>query len=280
MAGQCGPTRVVQRGGERVVECRDLTIARTMGLYYASINVGAFVALGSVWAEARIGFWAAFAIPGAIFLMMPPLLAVVRPRLAPEPAPSSSALARVWAVMRSRAPAPAPAPAPSVFPRVPRPLRGDAEETHRLGSDSESDSVSASASASECDSGIDSDSDRGRSDAERGPPAREADGADADGTGDGDIRRALEACALFAWFAVYNVAPGLGSVTISLAGAMRPTLPNDALDKLNPLAVIVAVPVLGWAYPRLEARGVRVGPVRRVVIGFGLTSLGTYTCSG
>lgn len=279
MAGQCPPDRVVRLpparglasgdaagggegdGGEWAVECQDMTIARTMGLYYASINVGAFVALGSVWAEARLGFWAAFALPGAIFCLMPPVLWLVRPRLVPEPAPSASALGRVWAVLRSAPPPPEP-PLPET------PGRERQEETHRLGRDSDSDSGSETEDAED---GWDFAEDTALA-PHPSSPASPMNAPEADP--DADIRTALKACALFAWFAVYNVAPGLNSATISLAGAMRPTLPNDALDKMNPLAVIVAVPVLNWMYPRLEARGIRLGPVRRVVVGFGLTSLG------
>lgn len=256
-------------GGEWAVECQDMTIARTMGLYYASINVGAFVALGSVWAEARLGFWAAFALPGAIFCLMPPVLWLVRPRLVPEPAPSASALGRVWTVLRS-----APPPSPPEPPRPVTPGREQQEETHRLGRDSDSDSDSED--AEDAEDGWDFAEDTALAPHPPSPtsPSSPANPPAADP--DADIRTALKACALFAWFAVYNVAPGLNSATISLAGAMRPTLPNDALDKMNPLAVIVAVPVLNWVYPRLEARGIRLGPVRRVVVGFGLTSLGEW----
>ncbi|EKD01659.1 oligopeptide transporter [Trichosporon asahii var. asahii CBS 8904] len=248
-------------GGEWVVESQELTISRVMGLYYASINVGAFVALGSVWAEAKVGFWAAFAIPGAIFCLMPPLLWVVKPRLVPEAEPSSSALTRVWHVLRDR-------------PRdTAEPFRSSLEETERI-VPQEEEPVSAHRLGDESEGSEGSEdgwdfADPPSLDDDRGIETPEPLPADPDR----DIRQALKACTLFLWFAIYNVAPGLNSATISLAGAMRGTLPNDALDKMNPLAVICAVPVLNWVYQRLEARGIHLGPVRRVVIGFGLTSL-------
>lgn len=35
-----------------------------MAAYYLAINVGAFVAVGSTFAEKYVGFWLAFFIPG------------------------------------------------------------------------------------------------------------------------------------------------------------------------------------------------------------------------
>lgn len=237
-----------------------------MGLYYASINVGAFVALGSVWAEAKMGFWAAFAIPGAIFCLMPPLLWIVRPRLVPEPEPSSSALTRVWHVVRGRSQMEAVF---RVSSEETRRLTTE-EETHGLGDDSdppeeEDDSGWDFADPASLEDPLSASSPDPLSLPSTLPTSSPDDNA--------DIKQALKACTLFLWFAIYNVAPGLNSATISLAGAMRGALPNDALDKMNPLAVIVAVPVLNLVYPKLEARGVKLGPVRRVVVGFGLTSL-------
>ncbi|WVR06638.1 hypothetical protein IAU60_003670 [Kwoniella sp. DSM 27419] len=78
--------------GEKVVVDREATIQKIMSAYYGSINIGAFVAISSSFAEKYVGFWLAFLIPGVIFLAMPFLLRIVQPHLVTAPPPSSSAL--------------------------------------------------------------------------------------------------------------------------------------------------------------------------------------------
>ncbi|WWD18780.1 hypothetical protein CI109_103235 [Kwoniella shandongensis] len=78
--------------GEKVIVDREATIQRVMSAYYGSINVGAFLAVLSTFAEKYVGFWLAFLIPGVIFLFMPILLYVVQPHLVASPPPSTSAL--------------------------------------------------------------------------------------------------------------------------------------------------------------------------------------------
>ncbi|KAK8858886.1 hypothetical protein IAR55_003117 [Kwoniella newhampshirensis] len=80
------------RDGEKVIVDREATIQRVMSAYYGSINVGAFLAILSTFAEKYVGFWLAFLIPGVIFLLMPILLHLVHPHLVPSTPPSSSAL--------------------------------------------------------------------------------------------------------------------------------------------------------------------------------------------
>ncbi|WVF68718.1 hypothetical protein IAT40_003490 [Kwoniella sp. CBS 6097] len=82
----------IQIDGERVIIDREATIQKIMSAYYGSINIGAFVAITSTFAEKYVGFWLAFLIPGVVFLIMPFLLRLVYPYLVPSPPPSSSAL--------------------------------------------------------------------------------------------------------------------------------------------------------------------------------------------
>ncbi|WVW85050.1 hypothetical protein I302_107086 [Kwoniella bestiolae CBS 10118] len=78
--------------GEKVIVIRESTIQKIMSAYYGSINVGAFVAISSTFAEKYVGFWLAFLIPGLIFLIMPFILRLIHAHLVPSPEPSSSAL--------------------------------------------------------------------------------------------------------------------------------------------------------------------------------------------
>ncbi|WWC88341.1 uncharacterized protein L201_003251 [Kwoniella dendrophila CBS 6074] len=78
--------------GEKVIVDREATIQKIMSAYYGSINIGAFVAISSTFAEKYVGFWLAFLIPGIVFLFMPFILNLVYPKLVPLPPPSSSAI--------------------------------------------------------------------------------------------------------------------------------------------------------------------------------------------
>lgn len=60
-------------------------------LYYCLVNVGAFLKLGTTFAEKRIGFWAAWTIPTGIFMLMPIFLFLSYKRLVRVP-PQGSVL--------------------------------------------------------------------------------------------------------------------------------------------------------------------------------------------
>ncbi|WVQ96248.1 hypothetical protein IAU59_003352 [Kwoniella sp. CBS 9459] len=95
MAEQYTPTEdyvSTMADGEKVIVDREASIQKIMSAYYGSINIGAFIAITSTFAEKYVGFWLAFLIPGVIFMVMPFLLRLVYPYLVPSPAPSSSAL--------------------------------------------------------------------------------------------------------------------------------------------------------------------------------------------
>ncbi|WRT68098.1 uncharacterized protein IL334_005073 [Kwoniella shivajii] len=87
--------------GTRVIVDREATIQKIMSAYYGGINIGAFVAVTSTFAEKYVGFWLAFLIPGVIFLLMPFILRVVHPHLVPCSKPSSSALIDAYNQSRS-----------------------------------------------------------------------------------------------------------------------------------------------------------------------------------
>ncbi|KAK6907836.1 hypothetical protein I203_101837 [Kwoniella mangroviensis CBS 8507] len=78
--------------GEKVIIDREATIQKIMSAYYGSINIGAFIAISSTFAEKYVGFWLAFLIPCLIFLIMPFILYPIYPKLVPSPKPSSSTL--------------------------------------------------------------------------------------------------------------------------------------------------------------------------------------------
>ncbi|KLT42649.1 major facilitator superfamily MFS-1 [Cutaneotrichosporon oleaginosum] len=214
--------------GERVIVEREATVQKIMAAYYLSINVGAFLAVGSTFAEKYVGFWLAYLIPGVIFFLMPPLLYFVYPYLAPEPAPSPAALLDAYDILR-------------------RAVKGEQSgaEEYELASE---------------------DEENGHTVEPKG----------------GDVKQALLACKLFLFFAIYNIADGgLNTIMTSLAGSMTTNgVPNDFLEKANPIAIVLAIPLLNkLVYPFLDGRNIPHGPVRRIVAGFILAAAGMVWCA-
>ncbi|KAG5358545.1 Peptide transporter PTR2 [Yarrowia sp. B02] len=79
--------------GEEVVIDKESTLQRMTLVYYWSINVGAFLGLGTAYAEKRIGFWLAFLVPTILYFLLPLFLFVIRNRVYKAPAAEDSLLA-------------------------------------------------------------------------------------------------------------------------------------------------------------------------------------------
>ncbi|KAG5653761.1 hypothetical protein H0H81_010848 [Sphagnurus paluster] len=67
--------------GERVILDPGVTTQNIMLIYYWSINLGAFLKLGTTYAEKRIGFWLAFLVPLIVYFLMPIFLLITRKSL-------------------------------------------------------------------------------------------------------------------------------------------------------------------------------------------------------
>ncbi|KAI1267111.1 POT family protein [Xylariaceae sp. FL1019] len=75
----------VLKTGEKVIVDPETTISYMFLVYYACINLGAFIQLGSVYIEKYRGYWLAFLVPGIIYFLLPPLLAVLYKRTIRKP---------------------------------------------------------------------------------------------------------------------------------------------------------------------------------------------------
>ncbi|KAF2720509.1 POT family protein [Polychaeton citri CBS 116435] len=91
-----------------------------------------------------------------------------------------------------------------------------------------------------------------------------------------DIKRTLQACAVFLYFPIYNLNDGgIGSVATSQGSTMTTNgAPNDLLSNFNPLTIIVAVPLLSHViYPALRRYNIRFGRISRITLGFVLATI-------
>ncbi|KAF7326008.1 SEC23 SEC24 family protein [Mycena kentingensis (nom. inval.)] len=86
-----------------------------------------------------------------------------------------------------------------------------------------------------------------------------------------EVRRGVRACRVFLWFPIYFLTVGqMNSNLISQAATMTTNgLPNDVLSNIDPLALIIFIPVFDyWIYPALHRRGIVFTPLKRIIMGF------------
>jgi len=121
LAEQCVNTRPqikVLKGGERVIVDHDLTVSRTYLYFYLALNVGAIIGetgklnfpleaqygwcltgAAMVYSEKYVGFWLAYTLPLAMFLIAPCVLLWGRKRYVRSP-PAGSVLSKAWKLWR------------------------------------------------------------------------------------------------------------------------------------------------------------------------------------
>ncbi|KAI1802333.1 PTR2-domain-containing protein [Daldinia bambusicola] len=83
----------VLKSGEKVLVDPETTVSHIMLIFYAFVNVGAFLSIAVVYVEKYHSFWLAFLLPGIIYFLLPVLLAAMYKRTVKK-APQGSDLTR------------------------------------------------------------------------------------------------------------------------------------------------------------------------------------------
>lgn len=73
------------KSGERVVVDPETTIQRIMVIYYGFINVGAFFALASTYAERYVGYWLAYLLPTIMYCLVIVVFVGVKKKIVKKP---------------------------------------------------------------------------------------------------------------------------------------------------------------------------------------------------
>jgi dipeptide/tripeptide permease len=92
-----------------------------------------------------------------------------------------------------------------------------------------------------------------------------------------DVRRTMGACAIFLFFPIQQINDGgLGAAANAQSASLTSNgVPNDVLDNLNPLAIIVLIPIMNHGvYPLLRKMGIRFGPIVRITFGLLVAAVG------
>ncbi|KAK5054704.1 hypothetical protein LTR84_001596 [Exophiala bonariae] len=232
------PTVFVEPSGERVIHDPIMTISRIYMRYYFFINVGALGGqISMVYAEKYVGFWLSFLLPTIMFMFTPLVMLWARNKYIRKP------------------------PTGDVLYKAVR-LIGFAMKGHwtlniknlvaRIGSDELWENAKPSKVANK-------------------PKFMTFDDAWVD-----EIRRGLKACGVFVflpiYWLVYNQQTGaliIQASTMKLGG-----VPNDIVNNLDPITLLIFIPILDkLVYPAIARRGWRFTPIKKITAGFGMGSL-------
>ena len=237
------PTLAVTKKGERVILDPGATVQRYLMIFYWCINVGAFFALATSYAERDVGFWLAYLLPGIIYMLMPIVLVICAKKLYKAP-PQGSVLLETVKVLKA--------------------VMANGGWKRALKADDEFWNQAKPSYIAERDGHVDTTK------------------VFWDDRFVDEIKQALQACQVFALIPIFALADGgFGNELNDMSSAMILNgVPNDLISNWNSLAIIVFTPILTWGlYPFMERIGHPLRPMTRMCIGFSLACITCVICA-
>ncbi|CAO3621914.1 unnamed protein product [Cunninghamella echinulata] len=98
-----------------------------------------------------------------------------------------------------------------------------------------------------------------------------------------ELRRAFRACVVFCWYPIYwlcfsQMSNNLVSQTATM---LTGDVPNDIIQNINPLTLIIAIPIFdSLIYPGLRRIHMSPGPILRITFGFVFAAAAMFYCAG
>lgn len=225
---------ITDKNGEKVIVDPEESINSVMLWFYLLINIGACFGIPTTYLAKLVGYWAAYLIPTILYLLLPPLLWYLNPRLVKQP-PGGSDLGNVFKVLGD------------IF------AHGGLKRIGRKGFwEIGKPSVRKAAGSTKVYSYNDQFVN--------------------------DVRRTFQACGIFMFSPIWMINDGgLGAAANALTAGMDTNgLPNDLLDNLNSVSIVLMVPIMNHViYPLLRRRGIKWGPISRMTFGFALGTIGS-----
>ncbi|KAF8314556.1 PTR2-domain-containing protein [Cantharellus anzutake] len=226
--------------GTRVIVDPAVTTARIYLYFYLLINVGALVGqLGMTYSEKYVGFWLAYTLPTVFFFICPIVLFLGRHRYKQSPPQGSIVVEalRVWrTAMKGTVVWSSPV---QTWRNWTHPDFWENAKPSRI---------------------LKSQPEGGR------PSWLTYDDIFVD-----EVRRGLKACQVFLFFPCYWICYNpLNSTLTSQAATMTTNgVPNDVINNLDPLALIIFIPICDYViYPWFARMGIRFTPIKRIFFGF------------
>ncbi|PLB36751.1 putative MFS peptide transporter [Aspergillus candidus] len=219
--------------GERVIIDPAATVSRIYLYFYFMVNTGSLAGqVSMVYAERYVGFWLSYLLPTIMFLWCPLVLFLCRNKYYfVQPTGSVYLQAfRLWKMAMKGRWSLNPA---RMFKKNDRPF-WDAVKPSALGANR--------------------------------PVWMTFDDEWVD-----EVARGLKACKVFLWYPLYWLAYNqmLNNLTSQAATMRLGGVPNDIINNLNPLALIIFIPIMDrLVYPGLRRMGFKFTPVKRITAGF------------
>jgi proton-dependent oligopeptide transporter, POT family len=227
------------KSGERIIIDPALTTQRMFMYFYLFINIGSIVGqITMVYAERYVGFWLAFTLPTVMFCLCPLVLIAFHNKYNQRP-PTGSVLGKSMSLIRFA-------------------LKGKVSanlgQTYRnIKSDNFWNDVKPSRVADK-------------------PKWMTFDDLWVD-----EVARGVKAIAVFTFYPLFWLAYNqIDSNLVSQANTMDLAgVPNDLVNNLNPLGIIIMIPILdNVVYPLLRKFKIRFSPLKRMCAGFFMACAG------
>ncbi len=223
-------------GGERVIVDPAITNTRIFLYFYFAINVGSLVGQTTmVYAEKYVGYWLGFLLPTALFISAPLVLFLNKKRYILKP-PTGSVLAKFLHMFG--------------FAMRGRWSFNVVKMRRQFSWD-----VARPSNV---------------------PVGQRPEWMTYDDAWVDEVRRGLEACKVFLFLPIFFLAYGqmTGNLTSQAATMELNGIPNDILQNLNPLSILILIPILDrFVYPGLRRVGIHFTPIKRMAVGFLFSSL-------
>lgn len=225
--------------GERVIVDPVQTIGRIYLYFYLLINIGSLCgSISMVFAEKYVGFWLSFMLPTIVLVACVPVLAIAKKHYILTP-PQGSVFGKAMKLLNLTLKGEKSWNPVRFYKNTKAPGFWEKVKPSNMGPNK--------------------------------PNWMTFDDAWVD-----EVRRGVSACKVFLWYPIYWLAYGQmtnnltsQAATMKLGGA-----PNDIVTNLNPLFIIILIPVMDFiVYPGLRKAGILFSPIKRITAGFAFASL-------
>ncbi|KAF9476780.1 peptide transporter PTR2B [Pholiota conissans] len=220
--------------GEVVVVSPSVTIQSIYLWFYAAINFGSCGAISASFLARDHGYWVAFLIPTLIFLLVPFVLIFGRKYYVLTPPRGSILLETLRVITIALAPKWSINPIATIRGIRAKDFWDPAKPSHY-------------------------------------PEGQRPKRITWDDEFVEEVGRTCNACAVFLFFPFYwlcysQIDGNLGTVA---AGMTLDGTPNDLIQNLNPISIIILIPIFDYViYPFLRRKGINFTPIKRIYAGF------------
>lgn len=238
IAEQLPLTKMITRdlpSGERVIVDPTVTQSRVYHYFYLFINIGALVGqIGMVYAEKNVGYWLAYLLPTILLCLCPLVVLWGRNKYVRTP-PAGSVLGKATKIF--------------MLGNKGRWHLNPVQTYKHLNDGTFWENVKPSNIA----------------------PAARPNWMTFDDAWVDEVKRGFAACEVFLWFPLYWLTYNqLNNNLVSQAAVMTTNgLPNDLLSNLDPLALIILIPICDMVlWPWLRKMKIHFTPIKKITWGF------------